>query len=174
MIKKLKIKLSRPLAIAFAFAGIATLLLATGCGGGDDATAGDGTVTKPLTKAAFIKKADSLCAKTREVRFNEAVAYRKSHEKELEALKPVPAEEQIIRAITLPSVEKELEELKALGAPKGQEKKIDTIMSAIAKGIKGAEKNPYAVELEVPLENPFREADELLRAYGFEECRNIA
>jgi hypothetical protein len=152
----------------FVALALAAAALVAGCGGSDEATA-----SKPPTKAEFMKKAESVCAKAKATRFNEGAAYRKDHEKELNALEPIPAEEKIIRAIVLPSVTKQAEELKAIGAPKRQEKKIAAIVAAIEAGVKGAEKNPYAIELEVPAENPFKKADALIRTYGFQVCRNV-
>jgi hypothetical protein len=157
--------------------------LLVGCGGSSDsdsttAAKGDSsTLAKsaaPRTKAEYIKQADLVCAKSKTTRFNEAAAYRNDHAKELAAMKPIPREEKIILAVVLPSIEEEIEALKAIEAPKKEQKNIAALIALMETGVKGAKTHPYDIELEVPLKNPFRKADIELREYGFKECRNIA
>jgi len=155
----------------FALALAAMAVLVAGCGSSDDSATA--TTPPPATKAAFMKQAEKICVKAKADRYSEAVAYRKKHEKELEAMEPIPAEEKIIRAVGLPSIAKQFEEIEAIGIPKGQEEKLEAIFAALKQGLKGAEKDPYAIELEVPSKNPFLKVDDLIRDYGFQECRNV-
>jgi hypothetical protein len=171
--------MSKSIHILLALAG-ASAVLFMGCGGSDVTTASDGndsTLAKseaPQTKAEFIKQADLVCEKAKSTRFNEAVVYRNHHQKELNALAPIPAEEKMILVVVLPSVEKEVAELKAISVPKQEKKKIARIMTAINTGIKRAEREPYAIEAGSIINNPFRKANNLIRGYGFAACRNIA
>jgi len=167
--------ISTLLALAFAVAA-----LAAGCGSSDDTTTStassstaSASVDPPRTKAEYIEQADAICGKSKEDRYEEARAYRSEHLKELNAMEPIPAEEKILRAVVLPAILKEAKELRALEVPPGEEKKIETILSAMEAGANAAKKNPYAIELEVPTENPLRKVDLLIRAYGFNTCRNV-
>lgn len=153
---------------------LATALLGLGCGGSDDTTGTAASADQaPLSKAEFIKKADAICAKADITHELEAREYRERHEKELNKLAPIPAEEKLIRLIMLPSIRKQIAEVKALGAPKGEEQKVGKIIAGLEEAARKAEKDPYAIEGEVPTENPFRGVDIEARDYGFEECRNV-
>jgi hypothetical protein len=162
--------------------------LAVGCGGseGDSgktaATASNASDTtteaassgKSLTKAEFVKAAEEVCRKAGPREYAEANAYANKHQKELNQLAPIPREEKMIRAIVLPSILRQLEELRAIGLPKGDEKQIKAIFSAIETGVEEARKNPYGIELEFRTKNPLAKADDLIHTYGLIECRNIS
>lgn len=153
---------------------LAVSLLALGCGGGEDAASSKAAETRSLTKAEFLKKGDEICRKADITQDNEALAYRKKHAKELAKLAPIPAEEQLIVAIILPSIRQQTTDIEALGAPKGEEKKVKSFFVGIEAGLKKAEKNPYHVEWEYPSQNPFLRVDEALANYGFVYCSNPA
>jgi hypothetical protein len=159
----------------------ALALFVVGCGGSDDTTSSkgdDSTLAKsendPLSKAEFTKQAEDVCYQSKRSRYFEARKYQRRHREELKALSPIAAYEKEIVAVVLPSIMKEAQELTALGAPKGDEKKIEAIVTGIEAGVKKAEKNPYSVSLEVPSEYPFRKVGYLIRAYGLVDCRNVA
>jgi hypothetical protein len=171
--------LPKPIHIALASA-LAAAVLVCGCGGSSDTGAGSVDTTTlakgdygPLTKEDFIAEADTICRKGGDTRYDEAGKFRTEHREELNGLEPVPREERVIRAVVLPSLLKQVREIKALGAPKGDEKEVKAIILEIEKGIRQAKKSPYAIELEVPNENPLRNATELMRDYGFNDCRNF-
>lgn len=172
----------KPTSIFPALLLAAFALFVAGCGGGDEGTTGsvgnDTSLAKSQegapSKAEFIKQAEAVCDKSNATRFNEAAKYRNRHKKELDALSPIASEEKIIRAIVLPSVQKEAEDLGALVPPKGDEKTIETIVAEVEKGVKKAKKNPYSISLEVPSEYPFRKVGIRIRSYGINACRNIA
>jgi hypothetical protein len=165
----------------FLIAALSASLVA-GCGG-SDATAGSSNADStnpsaetegPLTQAEFIKQGDALCEKADKETYNRARRYRVAYAKELEKLGPVPAEEKLIRLIVLPNVVKEVEGLEALGAPKGDEKQIESFLAGIEGAVKKAQKNPYAIEGEPGYgPNPFQGIDVRLREYGFNVCRII-
>jgi hypothetical protein len=152
------------------------LFIIAGCGGDSDSSSQESSaaaaVTKPLTKAAFIKRGDEICAKADEDVYNRASAYRETHEKQLGKLSPIASEEKMIRIFVLPSIAKQIEGLEALGPPKKDEKEIEKIINSMKAGLKKGEKKPYSVSYEVPSEYPFNELSELASAYGFSECTN--
>jgi hypothetical protein len=149
-----------------------------GCSGGDE-DAGTSTAAatdsgSPRTKEEYVKRAEAICGKADDRVYDEAVAYRKDHAKELAKLEPVPREERIIRLIVLPSIKRQVSELQALGAPKGEEKKVKAIFAQIDSEVAQAEKEPYGLSLEIGYDYPFDRYARLARAYGLNECRNLA
>lgn len=136
----------------------ALALLLAGCGGGDDTTS--------LTKSQFIKQADAICKKADE----EQVADLARVEKELTGQTKGPNatdenQEKLIVDGGMPAVQKQAEEIAALGAPEGSEDEVDAIVTATEEGVVKAEEDPLG-----PLENFFAEADKLSKAFGLEEC----
>jgi hypothetical protein len=140
-------------------------LFVAGCGG-------SGSDEETLTKAEFIKQADALCKKVDEREFGEYGAWSKANEKQLNGLSPNEVGAKAIAAIVVPSVRKEMEEIKALGIPEGDEETLEKYFEAGEKGVKGTEKNPISANAARP-ENPFWESFKLGSAYGFKECDEL-
>lgn len=151
-------------------------LLGTGCGDSDESegTSASSATSQSLSKEEFIRQAETICRETDDRKGREALRYTVDHKKELAALSPVAAEEQILRAVVLPAIVEQARKIEALGAPEGEEAKVKELLAAVDLGMTKARKNPYAIELEVPSEYPFIKYANLARAYGFSECRNLA
>jgi hypothetical protein len=154
--------------------GLAFASLLTGCGGGQGASASNAAETTTLTKAEFIKKADEICRKADISQDDKGLVYRNKHARELEKLPPIAAEEKLIVAIIIPSIRQQAKEMEALGAPKGEGKKLESFVAGIEAGLKRAEKHPYHIEWEYPTQNPFFAVDEALGKYGFAYCSNMS
>jgi hypothetical protein len=153
---------------------LSTALLTAGCGGSSNASDASAASEAPLTKAEFIKQGDAICEKAHQKIYDEAKKYREVHAKELEKLGGVAAEEKLIRLVMLPAVLEEAKGMEALGAPKGDDKQIESFVAAIERGVEKAKKNPMAAESEFGYgQNPFHNIDIQLREYGFEVCRII-
>ncbi len=158
---------------------LAAVTMVAGCGdesgngnAGDKASS-NASQNLPLTKAEFIRKAEAICEKADEAQYEEAKKYVNAHAKELNRLEPIPREEQTIRAIEFPSIKKQIEEIRALGAPEGEAKKVDAILSGFEAALRKAHKNPYAIEGEIPRENPFRPIAFVAGEYGFNACTSL-
>lgn len=143
---------------------VAIALIATGCGGGD----GEDTVTaSPLTKAEFIGKADEICARDRRKIAKELETYPakqgSGEGKDQEDLLT-----EAIREVFLPSLQAKVDEIRALGAPAGDEQQVEAFLNAMQDAIDAMEERSietlgqFAVQLEP--------AGELARAYGFNAC----
>lgn len=118
-----------------------------GCGGGSGNADGDqpgaGTEgtgkagpiettvkTSPRSKAEFLQLADAVCGKSYATRATEVIQYAKEHKQ-----KGVSEEERGIeayRTVVAPKLPVRIEELRALGAPKGDKKQIEAILASLA------------------------------------------
>lgn len=147
----------RPAALAVL---LALALLASGCGGGDD-----GDSAAALTQAEFVRKAEAICEGTDRAQRAAFRAYAPKHAK---TLSTAVGEEELITVVGLPAVLDEAEELKALGAPSGDEQEVEAFVVEIEKAVREAMKDPGSVEARRG--NPFSEAGKLARAYGLEAC----
>jgi hypothetical protein len=145
------------------FAGVAAVILAVaGCGGGSDSS------TPSITKAQFIEKADASCKKNEEQIRADFNTYVKEHEKE--ALTN-PTEEDfanLVDAVIAPSLEQEVEEIRALGAPKGEEDQVEAILAATEEGREQAEEDSKAAVQGSTA--GLEKATKLAREFGLKAC----
>jgi hypothetical protein len=71
-------------------------------------------------------------------------------------------------AAALPPLEKEVQKLKALGAPSGDEAKVEAILAALGEAVEAGKENPQS--LLVAEQTPFNRANALAKAYGLRIC----
>lgn len=127
-----------------------------GCGGGDSTGA-------ELSKAQFVKKAGQICehAETEQLRL--ATSYLKAH--------PGTEEEELILPAGLPPIEEQLEKLKALPAPEGDEATLEAYFDAVEKGIQATEAEPRnAMKTSA---GPFTEANSIAAKYKLTGCESL-
>ena len=149
--------------IAIAVALTVAALVVTGCGGRSDSSS---TATGSISKAAFIKKADAVCQKGTERMQRAILVFLKQHK---DVQRPNKAQsEKLVGTAIVPSVKTELEELKALDAPEGDEERVDAIISALEEGLETAEDNPEAVVASS--DAVFGISGRLAGEYGAEVC----
>lgn len=140
-----------PITFLLAMLGlVASLSSLVGCGGGEE----------QLTKAQFLKRGDAICRQAGAEQAERASHYKKGQ--------IAPGEFEAVTAVFVPPMEKELRRLKALSPPQGDDKEVRTILKGIEKGVKDA-KFDY-LDLFVEQTDPFAEANELARNYGFHAC----
>jgi hypothetical protein len=157
-------------AITMLVAGFA----AAGCGGdGKDTSATGATTasttgpTPPLTKAAFIARADATC---------EAAMKRiDAAGRELQGASTQPrklSQAQITTFLlqsTVPSYERMLGELRDLTPPKRDEKAIDGFVASLASSIDAIKANPSSYA-KLTTANPFADANKRAKSYGMKVC----
>jgi hypothetical protein len=111
----------------------------------------------------FLAEADRICHSTnaRIEAAADGLATRR-HE-------PPPAEvRRVVLKIVVPTLHSEVEAIRSLGAPAGDEGKVRAILAATERGIRQIEADPVGV-----LDGPppaLREAGRLAQAYGSAEC----
>jgi uncharacterized lipoprotein YehR (DUF1307 family) len=150
---------------AFVAAAMVIALVVTGCGGGSDSSSSSNT-TGSISKAAFIKKADAVCQKGTERMQRAILGFLKQH-KEVKRPNKVQSE-KLVGAAIVPSVTTEIEDLKALEVPEGDEERVDAIIGALEEGLEIAEDNPEAVVSSS--DAVFGISGRLAGEYGAEVC----
>jgi hypothetical protein len=175
----------------------AIVLIAAGCGGSSGTgtgstadTGGNGSTATPaetgstttpaktgsITKAEFIKKADAICAEGKKQVQTEFAAYLEKNK-----IKKIPEggeskaetegrEAEIIESIALPALQRQVDDIRALGFPAGESGQIEPFLDAVEGGIEKGDEDPQA--LFSGASKVFAKADGLAQKYGFKVCGN--
>jgi hypothetical protein len=156
---------SKPfIALLAAFAAIS--MIAAGCGSSDDST--DSTSSSSLTKAEFLKQGNAICAKG-EKELNEE--FEKFAEEENLSENKQPTKAQLTKAteeVFLPIIKEQVEGIRELGAPSGEEEQVDEVVTAAEEALEEGEEDPASLVNEK--EDPFAEANKLATDYGLVKC----
>lgn len=147
--------------IALLVGAMAVAMVAAGCGG-------DGDDDSSLTKAQFVKQGNAICAAGNKKMEGEFEAFAKEHNL---SEKKAPSEAQfteLAEQIIVPGVSTQVEELRGLPAPSGDEEQVDEILTAAEDAVAETEDDPSSVADEKT--DPFAEANKLARAYGLTTC----
>jgi hypothetical protein len=136
------------------------------CGGSDSSASGDEgsastdvtVTTSSYSKAEYIKLANKICDRERSRLVAELGAYLEEHEGEASYAK---LSHDAAEVIAVPVVEGKIEELQALGAPAGDEKKIEAFLSSMQEATDTSD----GFKLK-----DFKRSADLARAYGMGEC----
>lgn len=142
--------------LAFAALLSAAVLFAAGCGGDDDSSS-----DQPApTKSAYIVDADAICT-TGQSEFETIV---EDLPNDIEA----PESQAAITDEIVPLYRDQIEQLRALTPPEGDEDTTAEIYDAVEEAVDVVEENPSALD-EV---ETFEEANTLATDYGFKVCGN--
>jgi hypothetical protein len=136
-------------------------LIATGCGAGGSST------TASISKAQFVKQGNAICtAGNKRVQGEFESFANKSGLKQGE--EPSQAEDKkIAETILLPSVSREVEEIKALGLPEEEAEGAEAVIESAEESIAAGEEDPAAL---VTSEKTFAKTNELAHEYGLTVC----
>jgi hypothetical protein len=142
---------------------LAIALIAAGCGGGSDSTS-----TTALSKKEFLRQGNQICAEgNKEINagFEEFIKVNHlSHKQE-----PTTAQRaELAETVFLPAVTRQVEGVKALGAPSGEEEQVEEIIDAAEEAIEKGEEEPAALVVEKG--GPFAKANKLAGEYGLTAC----
>lgn len=143
-------------------AAAALVLGAAGCGGGDDSSSTSSTAAA-LSKDEFVTQANQICAdgnKEISAAQNEAFSVGPPVQDKVE---------QFITATVIPSVQSQVDGIRALGAPAGDEDQVAAILDSAQGAIDDATADPSLLEGSQS-SDPFAETNKLAAAYGLTEC----
>jgi hypothetical protein len=143
----------------------ATVALLAGCGGGsgDDSTSSG---TEAMTKAAFIKRADAICAKTDKT---QEAALEDFFDQRPNAKPTQALNEKVVVVVGLPAVQTEAEEIAALPVPEGDEDEIQAIVDGVEEAVEKGEADPSSL-VGKGTSGPFEAVGKLAGEYGFKAC----
>ena len=139
--------------------------IVAGCGGSDDSGSETTEATVTLTKAEFIKQGDAICEEANEQNETEAEEFAEDNGFTLEKATDEQLEEAITEVL-VPSLNQQVEDIAALGAPQGDEEQVEKIVVSLEDGAGEIEDEPsLAFEGD-----PLKESSRLAKDYGFEVC----
>jgi hypothetical protein len=137
-------------------------LAAAGCGGSSDSSSSTGSISKEK----FVAKADAICKKGTE-RMQAAIFAVLKHPRNLTKVSKAE-QEKIVATAMVPSVSREVKELRALPIPEGDEDKVDAMITALEEGVETAERDPEAVTKSS--DAVFGISSRIAGEYGLEAC----
>lgn len=144
------------------------VLAATGCGGGGDGDSGDSGDTT-VSKAVFIREADTACKKAGEQGSKELKAFLTKHKLE-KGKEPNKVQlTELGKEVLLPLLEQQQDDFKAIGTPRGDQAEIETLIEALGEAIENLKKEPTLAASSKEL---LKRVDRLARGYGFKVCGN--
>jgi hypothetical protein len=156
--------------IAMLVGALAIAAVAVGCGSDDDgdSTAETGSSAGPaLSKAEFIEQGDEICLEASK-EYGEGIEDFLSENDVSQTKGPTPEqEEELFADVVLPRIKVEMEELRELGPPKGEEERVDAIFTGVEEVVAEGEEDPGSL---AGGKNPFVEPNAKAKAFGFEVC----
>ncbi len=135
-----------------------------GCGSSSDSTSTE--TTAAISKAEFVAKGNAVCVKGEKAQEAEINAYVKKNG--LENRQPTKAQNvEIVETILAPNIQSQIDGVKALGAPSGEEQQVNSALELSQQTLEKIEANP---ELAFGKQDPFTAAGKQLHALGLKEC----
>jgi hypothetical protein len=142
---------------------VALAAVVAGCGGSDDSD-----TSASLTKAQFVKQADAICVNSNKEIESEFESYAKEKGWDENKEPSKDQQEEAIVDVVAPNIQGQVDEIKDLGAPEGDEETIETMLAAVEEGVEELEENPGQLTEEG--KNPLAKGSKLARDYGLAEC----
>jgi len=144
-------------------AALSAGLLIAGCGDDDEAS-GD---APPISKAAFVKRANAVCEERISRVVDQITASLKDPAQASKDGGGKVAEDELVSAAVVPALQSEVEEIRALGAPEGDEAQVEAILEATEEVIANAEAEP---EVLTESKEPYKAPEKLATEYGLIAC----
>lgn len=146
---------------------VLTAALATGCGG-DETSGSEGTLTtSSLSKEDYVRQANTICKSKKKNYDDEITTVLKGLS--AEGASEVAIALKAVKAVLLPINEAQVVALRKLGAPKGDEDKVEAALDAQQEAISEARAVDRVRSINKPVER-FADAAKMLESYGLKEC----
>jgi hypothetical protein len=139
-------------------------LLVAGCGSDSSTT----DTTASITKAEFVKQGNAICKEGNEEIEGEFEKFAKENTL---SEKKAPTEAQLEEAaeqFLIPAITRQVEGLRALGAPSGEEEKVNTLLDNAETALEEVEEDPSLLSGEKS--EPFEDVNKEARAVGLTTC----
>jgi hypothetical protein len=139
-------------------AALVLVIAVAGCGGGDDSSS---STAAALSKDEFVTQANQICAdgnKEIDAASQDAFSSGKPSQSDLDVF---------VTDTLLPSVQSQVDGIRALGAPAGDEDQVNAILDSAQSAIDAGKADPTLLEGN---DDPFAETNKLANAYGLTEC----
>ena len=150
-------KLNASIAVAAVFAAG---VIAAGCGSSSNSNS-TSTSTSSLSKTEWIAKADAICKSSNDAT-NAAGKQQFGNQQ--------PSKAQLTTFVTgtvIPGVQKQLDQIKALGAPTEQGSQAEAVVNAAQAELDKVKADPSLVTGKG---DPFAQVNQQARAYGLKVC----
>jgi hypothetical protein len=144
----------------------------TGCGGGADASgsAEDGVVVVSagsLSKAAFVKKVNALCLREQTKLYAETVEHLKRNTRP-GARPSASLYKETLNTLFIPGTEEQVEQIQAIGAPKGDEPAVEEILTSLQQALEAGRDLPEKETIR--MEKLLEPSGRLAKEYGIGNC----
>ena len=153
----------------FAFLALAAM---AGCGGGNDSpssSSSSSSSSRPtITKAGFVKQATLICEEGSGTLRSKALVMLRQLEKRGES--GGRAAVLLVPSLLVPTLEAELDKLRALGVPNGEGRRLRAFYESLEGVIKEAQSSPRHFLFVQGTKSPYRETVKLATAYGIPRC----
>jgi hypothetical protein len=149
------------------------VLAIAGCGGGGSDSGSGEETSSSSSKAAYIKSADAICTEAeKEVKAQFAAYLKKIGVKKI-GESGAKAEAQAVGAmktVAIPAFNQQIEELKALEAPRELQTKANEYVTAAEAALEKGEGEPLLIYVAMP--KLFAGSDKIAKEIGFQVCGN--
>jgi hypothetical protein len=141
--------------LLLALTAAALLPVLGGCG--DSSEEASAEATMPLERYGF--KTDLICSNGSIEQTELATVYLEKH--------PQAEEQDMVLPAMVPPIEKEIEELHALGLPQGHEEEAEAFLEEMEKALEALKEEPEELSQK---NNPFEKANQLAAKLGLGDC----
>ena len=155
--------MKKPVIVLLAALAALAVVAVAGCGGSSSSTES----TASLSKAEFLKKGNAICKKGNESINSEFEEFDKENKLSETAEPPKEAQEEAVEQVLIPAINRQIEEVKALGTPEGDEGELAELISAEEGVVEEAEENPLLLFESTAKQ---KEANKLATDYGLTVC----
>lgn len=137
-------------------------------GGGKEATGGKETTVQSssLSRAEFVERAGAICTREKTKGLEEMGAYVKQHPGATGAGK-LELIGEALQKVFLPSVQRQIDQIRALGAPAGDEQEIEAFLSALQEAVDEAGQGTPS---NGKFGQAFASSANLAHEYGLDAC----
>lgn len=146
---------------------IACAAIAAGCGGQGDSGDGEQSGAKieesSISKAEFVRQANTICQRGKERMVGAFLAHRRRSG----ASSLREAEVGTAEAILQPSIDEQIEEIRELGAPAGDAERLEAFFASMQRAVAEVARRDLRTRESLPVLQP---AGDLALAYGIDQC----